>query len=74
MGAVLDIVRRPEGFSRSVVALVEQRVERLQHELFVFLLDRFLRMILLFIDVVEMKVEDQLETAWPGTGSIESKR
>src|ERR1700704_3404638 len=47
--AVLDVVRRPESFSRRVVAFVEQRVKRLEHKVFVFLLDRFVRMILLLV-------------------------
>src|SRR5579863_4791463 len=44
--AVLDVLRRPERFSRRIVALIEQRLKRLEYKIFVFLLDRFLHLIL----------------------------
>src|SRR5258708_2073641 len=44
--AVLDVLRRPERFSRRIVTLVEQRVKRLEYKIFVFLLDRFFHLIL----------------------------
>ena len=44
--AVLDVVRRSECFGRRIVALVEQCVKRLEYKIFVFLLDRFLHLIL----------------------------
>lgn len=36
MRAVLNIIRRPEALSRCVVALIEQRVESLQNQSFIF--------------------------------------
>ena len=60
MRAVLDVLRRPESFSRCVVAFVEQRVKRLEYKVFVLLLACFLRMILLLslLRLVEVQVSN----------------
>src|SRR5258708_10527181 len=49
MRAVLDIIRRPETLSSSIVTLVEQRVEGLQNEGFIFRFSRVTHLFLQFL-------------------------
>src|SRR6266702_1326135 len=56
IGTVLDIVGRPEAFGRGIVALVEQRIKRFQHEILVFLFGAHCLLLLFVICWVEGRV------------------
>src|SRR6266446_7928157 len=47
VSAMLDVVGRPVALGRNIVALVEQGIERLKNERFVFRLSRLLHLVLL---------------------------